>query len=535
MADCGHFVCFVRSYCVQETVRLQIPRTLLSPSLVFSRMRGCGCVWRGGGCWGGAGAEYTEQMVHGSCNTAFERLLAFMEHTKCKTVDGGHRKRTQEEMRSTTMEYNSIINRDDKYNFERMRWSPSRSYYCYSLKIERKQIGVYAYTYNNAVDMDKLVVEAADACNSVNVQRKRKQEMVANLQHKRQRDVNKFGGNCDMERDSLLRIQRHVMQEESTEGLIIFILRDGCRSDALFRTCALPPEKWIKYQQKTTAGPCCSGSGQSSVSWKFTHLRPGGYAYESTLVVCESQSDGKLWAFDGPSILTDGIRITQKEDGKFCQDRIPLAGYESLKERMIEECRNSAINKPGSKEPVTIAEAEKEVGSKHAVEYDGVDSYIRTQLGGLNDIEPSLYTNGSKNDILEALNLRVCTNGHTVQFPTEQNGKTDLLVSHDGNIERLQFKTGKHHSDCKGFAVDMRSNNGKSLDGKHVMINSYKPGDNDFYVVVLPEAHGTTIWKLPDAEMQKYGLVGERAPDGFYVYKNTATKSKYSWTANYVL
>lgn len=120
----------------------------------------------------------------------------------------------------------------------------------------------------------------------------------------------------------------------------------------------------------------------------------------------------------------------------------------------------------------------------------------------------------------------------TVSFPSEQSGKTDVVIG-----AKMQFKTAQRLA--RGWLVDMRTRQGRDAKGQ-ICANTYRKGDNEFYVVVAPQGvdERPLFWRIPEKEMVEHNLVGDgELLQGFKVYEadSTVNARAYGWTKAYQL
>ena len=461
---------------------------------------------------------------------------AFYEFKESLLPEGKKRKRdrTKEQRLATRTEYTA--DRVEALRFT--QWVESQT--CYHTIVNK--ISVYTYSFADATTASALAVAWADAGNSHKTQRENKAATKAELAPKRAADCATYGDNCAMERRVLVSVRA------SAHPLRFLILPDGCLADALYRTDDMPPGQWLLYQQKTTfemaTTPRSNGNTYYSC-WQFGQVK----GYGKMLVACECETDGKIWVLEGTTLdagrSTDlWITFSQKEKilPPQCDASCLPTDRKGLVDRMLKECAKVTAHDPTALRTATIDEAEAELGSSHRVERAGILAHLEHDLGGATPV-----TNDS-------LVRRQTRSGAVFWYPEEQNGKTDLYVQWPGQEpERRQYKTCRKPSNTNetGWYVRLSTSDGKDANGRQIKSNTYKPGDNDYYVIVLPATEATHaipgethFWVIPDAVMAEHNLVGDAPLSAFYVHMRdnlqetrggVAKKknNKYAWTKEF--
>ena len=96
----------------------------------------------------------------------------------------------------------------------------------------------------------------------------------------------------------------------------------------------------------------------------------------------------------------------------------------------------------------------------------------------------------------------------------------DLEVLHEwtnpnGRKTTHQFKTPGGQRTGTGFEVELETSAGKDEAGTQLMSNTYKVGDNDVYVIVIPDEKSEAareghvdVWEIPEAALFDKGLLG---------------------------
>jgi hypothetical protein len=440
------------------------------------------------------------------------------------------RRRTKEQQLATRTEYTA--DRVEALRFT--QWVDSKTLYHTSVN----KIDVYTYSFADATTASALAAACADAGNSHKTQRENKAAMKAELAPKRATDCAKNGDNCAMERRVLVSVRA------SAHRLRFLILPDGCLADALYRTDDMPPGQWLLYQQKTTFEMATTPQPNRNTyrsGWQFRSIK----GYGKMLVACECETDGKIWVLEGTTLdvgqSTDlWITFSQKEKvlPPQCDASCLPTDRKGLVDRMLTECAKVTAHDPTALRTATIYEAEAELGPRHRVERAGILAHLEHDLGGATPV-----TNDS-------LVIRQTRSGAVFWYPEEPNGKTDLYVQRLGQEpERRQYKTCHKLSNKTGWYVGLSTADGTDANGRSIKSNTYKPGDNDYYVIVLPATEATSaipgethFWVIPDAVMAEHNLVGDAPLSGFLVHMRdnlqetrggVANKTKYAWTKEF--
>ena len=372
-------------------------------------------------------------------------------------------------------------------------------------------------------------------------QRKRKAEREAANAEKRARNVETYGDCPGLEREVLTKTKDAV-----SGGVLSFIvLMLQTKADALFRTTDMPKDKYMREQHKTCSKIQVEKSGKRS--YQFGHVT--GYA--GCLVVFECKADGAIFVARGDDIdeaykLLSGDKLTitinkndvkssGKKKGEPYVEKKPWLHYlgkgpgvhAKLKQRLVDECGKDKL-------PMcSFAEANSELGKKSATEEAGIKHWIRTEFGGIVPKDDPRWLKLKQEWQDKKHIYKLTENGDVVAYPEHvQNGKTDLFVFRKmldyENPEKWQCKSACPLSGTNGLEVSMRTNNGYGQRKS----NTYKAGDNDFYLVTRVSEDKFHYWKFTDAEMVKHGYVGTGLT-GFMVYtKDAPAKSKrdHAWT-----
>ena len=417
-------------------------------------------------------------------------------------------------------------------------WVPNpkrgKPHYHTSIMVEPNTIHMISYS---DVEKDEALrlywaIQHANPISLTN-KKKRKAEREAANAEKRAKDLETQGDNCALERELLTNTKDAV-----TGGVLSFIvLMLQTTADALFRTIDMPKDKYMREQHKTCSKIHETKAGQRS--YDFNHVT----GYSKCLVVCECKADGAIFVAYGDDIdeaykirTDDKLKINI---GKYTDEPVlenkPWLHYlgkgpgvhAKLKQRLVDECGKDKL-------PLcSIAEANSELGKDHATEEAGIKCWIRTKFGGIvPDDDPrwlELPQHWQDNKHIYCLT----ENGDVVAYPEHvQQGKTDLFVHRKmlnyENPEKWQCKSACPESGQNGLYVRMTTSNGSGLPKS----NTYKAGDNDFYLVTRVSEDKFHYWEFTDAEMVQHGYVGTGLT-AFVVYTKDAPaerKRGNAWT-----
>ena len=419
-------------------------------------------------------------------------------------------------------------------------WRPNQ--WCYHTQINVRSSNINLYSYSDA---DKEValrlywaVQHTNP-NSLTNKKKRKAEREAANADKRVRDLETYGDNSALEREVLTK----TTEAMTSGGVISFIvLMLQTKADALFRTTDMPKDKYMREQHKTCSKIYVAKNGERS--YRFGQVT--GYA--GCLVVFECKDDGAIFVAYGDDI-DEGYKTRTSDSlniiiGKYTDEPVlenkPWLHYlgkgpgvhAKLKQRLVDECGKDKL-------PLcTIAEANSELGGSNATEEAGIKLWIRERFGGIvPDDDPrwlELPQHWQDNKHIYMLTEK---NRDVVAYPERvQQGKTDLLVYRKmldyENPERWQHKSACPMSNTNGLCVGMTTNYGKINGKRQPGINTYKAGDNDFYLVTRVSEDKFHYWEFTDAEMVQHGYVGTGLT-AFVVYTKDAPcacKTQHAWT-----
>jgi hypothetical protein len=316
----------------------------------------------------------------------------------------------------------------------------------------------------------------------------------------RAENVEKYGNNCNMEREFALAFCNADADFE--------VMNDGVVSDI----CGFFYEnksQTVGIQIKTTGGP---KKGESN-TWNFRDV----LGYVGMPVLCWRVDQQNGWILDGTELDKRGIndlKITPGSgDGKtFCGLK-PLGGVQP---RGIKDL---------------IALLKEEVATNPTRFPTHTKKYLSFQFSG----------SEAHKQLKERIGLELYMKhiDSAATFPKSQNGSYDLLAG-DGKC-RLQFKTARVIKGKTGLEINLRETAGK-VNGKP----TYRPYDaNAFDMLVVYYLDWKTnkahMWCIPASELIAKGYlrtdmqVGKQA---LYVYKSILPQSRKgrvpdTWTAKH--
>jgi len=482
-------------------------------------------------------------------STAADKEAAVAAYLAFKAVQlpPGNKKqarRSTSQQQKTKSEYEA--NKTVADALEYTAWWPGRSTYHTQTRIAGKIVHVYTHSLEAAREASRLAA-AVNVFNSRETQRARKVAKFDELADKREKDKAKNGDNSAMER----RVLVHLRDLLAVEGVFVYICPDGCLADALYRTANMPDKHWLMLQLKTTAKEFDRKSYDKKNGRTYTYTYRGYEfgkvkGYSSMLVACVCEGDGKTWVLPGSTLdagKSSELKITRsKKNGNLrptpCGKVKPttLAG---LVARLCAECAKVEAENATALPTVTLDAAEAMLGKRHAVEHAGVQAYIRHVLGGASPWDGTPHS----------LIYRKTYSGKVFRYPEEQNGKTDFVVYDGVVVNRLQFKTPTKLPGQTGWYVSLATNAGKDTDGKQLVANNSKHGDNTHYVMCLPPAAANGIpgevhfWIVDEATMLAHNLIGPGAlqiftvhmPDELQMDRGGVAKKEsiYEWTKDF--
>jgi hypothetical protein len=439
----------------------------------------------------------------------------------------------------------------------RTRWHSKRARFHTQLKRipgRPKTMSIRSHTWADACRADAAAVACADANGiSWKVKRAQKKLRFATNAPRRAKCVATYGDNCALERRELLRLRDHV-HRATNRRVRVLICPDGCWADALFRTEAMPAGQWLAWQHKSTAK---MGTYERAGKdfWAFGDV----LGYADALVVCSVKTTPELlWVLRGKVLDDHGVRnmkVTKsKKTGKILN--VPADGktlptnLDGLVAALEAECAKVVGNDATALRTFAVEEAEAMLGKKHGVERAGVRAWMRCAHGG--DQVPWLQMPEAMRD--DNRNLRLLRDGTVVAYPEGQNTKVDLEVllhnwrDPEGRKTTYQFKTAARVKHKSGFGVGLETAAGRDEAGTRLRSNAYKAGDNDVYVIVIPDTASVAarqghvdVWEIPEVKLLELGLLGTaNAPPSadvgsFYVHRASSTTRtcKHGWTRAY--
>ena len=415
-----------------------------------------------------------------------------------------------------------------------------------------KTMSILSYTWADACRADAAAVACSDAHErSLKAQRAKKKEHFAANAARRE-----FGlcmsGDCNaLERRELLRLRDHV-HTVTGRRMRVLLCPDGCWADTLFRTEAMPAGQWLAWQHKSTAKMVTDKRGMTC--WVFQNV----LGYRGALVVCSVEDEpNRLWVLHGTVLDDHGVRNMTVTKSKETKGILPVpadgktlpTNLEGLVAALERECAKVVDGDDDALPTCTVEEADAMLSQSHAVEREGILAWMRCVHGG--EQVPWLQMPEAMRD--DDRNLRLLRDGTVVAYPEGQNTKVDLEVLHDwrdlqGRKTKHQFKTPGTFEGESGLWVSLLTRAGKDAAGTQLLSNTYKEGDNDVYVAVLPDKTSkqarkghVDIWEIPEAKLLELGLLGTAdAPPaadvgGFRLHpaSNRTRKSKHKWTCDY--
>jgi len=458
--------------------------------------------------------DETDASTAAEKEAAVAAFLAF----KAAQPPPGKKKRTPREDKERD-EAKSEYEANKTVALECTKWWPGESAYRTWVKIAGKTVDVYTHSLEAAREASRLAA-AVKVFHSKETKRARKEAKFDELAPKREKDKAKNGDNSAMERRVLVQLRNLL----AAEGVAFHICPDGCLADALYRTADMPDKQWLMLQLKTTAKEFDRkyykkkrGRTYTKRGYEFQDVK----GYGDMLVACVCEGDGMTWVLPGSTLdagKSTSLEITRStKSGNVrptpCGKVMPttLAG---LVARLCAECAKAEAENATALPTVTLDAAEAMLGKSHAVEYAGVQAYIRHVLGG------ALPWDGTPDSLI----YRKTHSGKVFRYPDEQNGKTDFIVYDGAVVNRLQFKTATKLSGHAGWHVVLATAAGKDTDGKKLYANNSKHGDNTHYVMCVPPASTNGIpgevhfWIVDEATMLAHNLVGPGALQAFYVH-----------------
>ena len=419
-----------------------------------------------------------------------------------------------------------------------------------NVMVDTKLYSINSFTYAHAVEADEAAVAFANAHNSNATQRVKKQRHHDENADRRARCVAAHGHTNQQERDELTRLMGELaVHPEALEGgLSLQLMPDFTHADMLWRTDKMPPDKYIRWQHKTTTAAVEVTGSDDAVMYRFS----GTADYPKCLVVLSVPSQmALLWTVRGSTIgAREDIRIIQDvNDNTFTGmpggDRMPT-DIEGFVEVLLHEAELVVKGSACALPVCSMEEAEAELGSDHKVERRGFLEFGQCFFGGFVEFADTPLKVQDDPRI-----LRQMENGMVVQYPDEQGGKVDLQIPSNweeigGTTTKIQFKTCCPGDGRSGYYCGLETAAGHDKQHKQLWANTYGPGDNDLYVVVLPSTESVNaiknevhFWVFKDEDMEANGLLassdGVLGATGFTVYRDDVTNfaTKHGWTTEF--
>jgi len=414
------------------------------------------------------------------------------------------------------------------------------------------KLHIVSFTWADALRADAAAVACADAHNSHKKQRMRKRKRFASNALRRTAGVARGGDAGALERRELLRLRNYV-HRVTNRRVRILICPDGCWADALFRTADMPKGQWLAWQHKSTAKAYKRETGK--MAWVFNHV----LGYTDALVICSVEAEpDRVWVLNGKVLDDHGVRMMQVSKEKATGNILPVPAdgttlptkhLDELVAALEAECAKVVEGDATALRTWTVEESDARLGKKQAIERAGILAWMRCKHGGV----PVPWIDMPRAMQDDDRNLRLLPDGTVVAYPEAQNGKVDLEVLHDwknldGSKTTYQFKTPTGMKGRAGFQIDLRTVAGRDETGVQLVSCTYKLGDNDVYVAVIPDAAAAIargghvdVWEFPEAALFDRGLLGTRdAPplaevSSFKVYRKgcVANAHKHKWTRKF--
>ena len=451
----------------------------------------------------------------------------------------------------------------------RTTWNPAqqRFHTAFMLKQRSKDttkcMNVWSDTWSDAVRADAAANACADAHGSATTARAHMaRRLEANVVH-RARGVATYGDNGALERRELQRLRDHV-HRATGRRVRVLICPDGCWADALFRTADMPTGQWLAWQHKTTRKMRIDKIG-GQTTYNFDSV----LGYTGALVVCSVEEEpNRVWILRGKVLDDHGnwsMKVTKLKRSETVlkvpadNKTLPTEHLDELAAALELECAKVADRAADALPTCTVEEAETRVGRLHAAERAQILAWMRCKHG---DPLPWLEMPGAMRDD-DDRNLRLLRKKvgekvveTVVAYPDEQHSKVDLEVLHDwedvrnGSKTTHQFKSAQQNPGQPGYSVNFATPDGAEADsgGKRLGRNMYKQGDNDVYVVVIPDEvskHArrghVDVWEFPEAVLFERGLLATADASrpakahSFHVYRNddAGNPHKHAWTRAY--
>lgn len=289
-------------------------------------------------------------------------------------------------------------------------------------------------------------------------------------EEKRERNVQKHGGDSNMERRLAFEIKE--MFKTLYPDIEVIILNDGTRADMLIRrTDGL----YLQLQLKTTRR---HREGRPN-SWTFRHMR----GYTHMFVLCWRYDQASGWIYDG-------TKLNHRNIENLC---VSSKGV------------NRAMAFGGVKTMPQLCEFLMD----NQYEFPGIDAISASW-----DFAGNAMSTFKERVCLELWKIHFDTDAI---FPEEPNGSFDLFSKQ----ERLQFKCACRMKDQTALHVCLKENAGR-VDGK-LTRRPYTCGSFDAVVVMNLDWSNNKVhvWKIPeDVLIQKEFLKTDtcKGKVSFYVY-----------------
>lgn len=307
-----------------------------------------------------------------------------------------------------------------------------------------------------------------------------KKEKRGRLADKRERDVERNGNNCSIERSFALALKEEW--ERRTGGRAV-ILNDGTVADMLFGLSPSGTGGFLPVQLKTT-GKALKGTPNT---WAFQAV----LGYETMPVLCWRGDKQDAWVYDGKVLQKRGKEVlVVTPGGKNCKMAMGRKmGMEEIVSFLREELGKEEGEDGRRWERVGEEEARWQFKSEtHMKEMKGIEEYKR----------------------------RFESRG-PFYWPDGQNTHVDL----EEGRGRLQFKTVREVKGRAGFKFSTYTSAGKDESGRQ-LVDPYPSDAFDFLVAVwFDEEERAHFWRFPKEELVERGVMSsetEPGKTGIWIY-----------------
>jgi hypothetical protein len=467
------------------------------------------------------------------------------------------------------LEAEYIAHLDDDEQIPYTRWEYATKVYRLTVQRDNEVVRINSHTRTDAIEAGRLAKAWADAGNSMDAKRSRKQKEICANAPKRKLDVAIHGDNTGLHRRCLVKLRDAIHARETScvdnplDRLHVHIMCDGTLANALYRTDRMPPGSWLSWKHKTTHGRS-GGAG-----WRFKDVD----GYTGMVIVCESEADCYLWAFDGASYHTWTRHLyVGYLRGKPKTTPTAIDGFCDM---LRSYCTNAAASVAGAYPMTTLYDAERIVGKRKdtsgnpsncEIERRCIVLFVDTVIGGeFSFAERDGYVYRGLLARVEACDdslagliraypdcYRLTRDGHVFRYPEEQQSPTDLqiwtvggirsgtnagVVVHKNGWQTYQFKSAQGSTTLSGMSVKLTTQVGTDDNRKIFEANRYKLGDNDYYVFVNAETRD--MWCMGEDVMAAYKRIASPCVPvpltGVRLHRGDSEASAYTcgWTKLY--